>query len=242
MLRFPPARLSRTMRKSSSDMWVNSGLPAQSPSAQTSGALVSSRSLTLTKAAVGELDAGLVEPDAFGVRNAPGRDEDVAALDRSLAGLRAQGDADAVSGLAAHLDEFGGSMDLHAFVRENAPDFLRGVGILSRHHLRPGLDDRHLGSETAIGLRQFEAGIAAADHDQMRRQDVELERFDMRHRLGGLEAGNVGNGCVRSHIHEHLGADKRARSSVVQAHFERLRRDEAPFAHDQFGAACLVVA
>ena len=58
----PPARLSRTMRKSSSDMWVNIGLPAHSPKAQTSGALVSSRSLTRTKAAAAGSTPVLVEP------------------------------------------------------------------------------------------------------------------------------------------------------------------------------------
>ena len=87
-------------------------------------------------------------------------------------------------------------------------DFLRDVGILAAHQLRPGLDDSHFGAEAAIGLRQFEAGVAAADHDQMRGQDVEFERFDMGQRLRGLEAGNVGNGGVRSHIEEDLGADR----------------------------------
>ncbi len=129
-------------------------------------------------------------------------------------------------------------MNLKAFVGENPPDFMRGVGILSGHHLGPGLDDRHFAAETTIGLRQFKAGIAAADHDQMRRQDVELERFDMGDRLGGLEARNVRNGRVRSHIQEDLRADKRACPAVIQAHFERFRRDEAPAPYDQFGAAC----
>ena len=91
-------------------------------------------------------------------------------------------------------------MDLNAFVGEKPPDLMRGVGILPGHQLRRGLNDGHLAAEATIGLRQFEAGISAADHDQMRRQDVELESFDMGHRFGGLEAWNVRNGCVRSHI------------------------------------------
>ncbi len=48
VVRLVPLRLSRMMRKSSSDTWVNWGLPAHSPMAQVSGAVVSSRSLTLT--------------------------------------------------------------------------------------------------------------------------------------------------------------------------------------------------
>ena len=124
---------------------------------------------------------------------------------------------------------------------EDPPDFLRGVGVLSAHQLRPGLNDGDFGAEAAIGLRQFEAGIAAADHDQMRRHNVEFERFDMGQGLRGLEAGNVGNGGARSDIDEDLGSRQRAHAPIVQLHFERFRRDEAPVAHDQFGAAFVVV-
>ena len=44
VLRFPPAKLSRMIRKSSIDTWVNCGLPAHSPIAQTLGAVVSCHS------------------------------------------------------------------------------------------------------------------------------------------------------------------------------------------------------
>ncbi len=132
-------------------------------------------------------------------------------------------------------------MDLNAFVGENLADFMRDFGILPAHQLRPCLNDSHFTAEAAISLRQFEACISAADHDQMRRQDVELESFDMGHRVSGLESRNVRNCCVRAHIQEHLGADKVARSSVIQAHFQRFRGDEAPGPHDQFGAARFVV-
>ena len=82
---------------------------------------------------------------------------------------------------------------------------MRGVGILPAHQLRPCLNHSHFTAEAAIGLRQFEACISAADHDQMRRQDVELESFDMGHRVSGLEFRNVRNCCVRAHIQKHLG-------------------------------------
>jgi hypothetical protein len=38
VLRLPPAKLSRMMSKSSTETWVNCGLPAHSPIAQISGA------------------------------------------------------------------------------------------------------------------------------------------------------------------------------------------------------------
>ena len=40
---------------------------------------------------------------------------------------------------------------------------------------RPHLDDRHLGAEAAVHLREFEPDIAAADDDQVPRQRVERE-------------------------------------------------------------------
>ena len=64
----------------------------------------------------------------------------------------------------------------------------------------------------------------------------------MSHRFGVLEARNIGNGCVSSQVEEHLRADQRARAAVIEAHFKRFRRDEAPAPHDQFRAACFVVA
>src|ERR1700722_727425 len=76
----------------------------------------------------------------------------------------------------------------------------------------------------------------------MRWQHVKLERFDMGQRFGRLESRDIGNGCARFQVEEHLGADEGARAAVIEAHFERFRRDEAPAPHDQFRAACFVVA
>jgi len=44
-----------------------------------------------------------------------------------------------------------------------------------------------------------------------------------------------------SDVEEHLVARKHARPTVIQAHLERSRRHKAPSAHDQLGAARLVV-
>ena len=126
------------------------------------------------------------------------------------------------------LQGLGRQQEFDAFVAEDPLHLLGDVGILPAHELRPGLDDRHAAAEATIGLRQFEADIAAAEHDQMRRQVVELQRLDMRERPGRLEAGNVRDGRVRSDVEEDLLAGQHARAAVVQAHLERLRRHEAP--------------
>ena len=58
-------------------------------------------------ATIVQLDAGLLKSDPGGVRNAPRRDQDVAALDLLLTGGCAHGEADFLSGVAVHIDGLG---------------------------------------------------------------------------------------------------------------------------------------
>ena len=140
-----------------------------------------------------------------------------------------------------HVEGLGRHQELDAFVTEDSLHFLRDVGILAAHQLRPGLDNRHAAAEAAISLGQFEADIAAPEHDQMRRQVVELQSLDMGERPGGLEARNVRDCRVRSEVEENLVARQHPRAAVIQVHLERFRCHETPGPHDQFGAARLVV-
>jgi hypothetical protein len=229
------------MRKSSSDMWMNSGLPAHSPRAQTSGRARVQPLVDANVTATVQLDADFAEADPGGVRNAPRGNEDVAAPDVLLAGARADVEAHFLSGLTAHTEELGRHMNLDPFVFENPLHLVRDVEVLPSHELRPGFDNCHLAAEATVGLGQFKAGIAAPDHDQIRRQIIELQDLDVRQRLGDFEAGNARNRSMRSNVEEDLGASQRPRPSVIEADLDSLRRDEAPSPHDQIGAALLVV-
>src|SRR5262245_13854848 len=102
-------------------------------------------------------------------------DQDVAALDVSLAGGRAHDQADFVPGSAVHMEDLGLYEKEDAFVTENPLHLLRDVGILTTHELRPTLDDRDAAPEATVRLAQFETDVATAEHDQMRRHVVELE-------------------------------------------------------------------
>ena len=194
--RLPPTSLSLMIRKSSTDACVNCGLPAHSPSAQTPGAVVSRRSLTRMYRDC-PTRPGCLESDAGGVGNAAHRDHDVAALDGLLTGARAHCDADFLPGSAAHLQDLGPQRKLDAVVTEDPLRLSGDVGILTAHQLRPGLDDRHPVAEATVGVPHFEADIAAAEHDQMRGEVIELERLDMGERPGRLEAGNARNCRMR---------------------------------------------
>jgi hypothetical protein len=136
-----------------------------------------------------------------------------------------------------HTENLGREMHRHAFVAKYFQNLGGNVGIFAAGKLRSGLDDRHLAAEAAIGLRQLQADIAAAEDDQMAGQSVELERLDIGERCRTGEAWDVGDRRVRPEIEHHAVAGQQPPAAVVQAHFDGLRPDEPARAHDQFGAA-----
>src|SRR5262249_14725297 len=72
-----------------------------------------------------EGDAGLVEADAAGVRDATGRDEDVAAFDLLLAAGRVHREIDLFAGAAAHGKGLGRCQKLNAIFAEDPLHLLR---------------------------------------------------------------------------------------------------------------------
>ena len=64
----------------------------------------------------------------------------------------------------------GGGADRDAFGLEDLAHRLRDVLVFAADQPRRLLDDRHLGAEAAVHLRELEADVAAADDDQMPRQ------------------------------------------------------------------------
>ena len=87
---------------------------------------------------------------------------------------------------------------------ENIGNGARDILILAGDETRRGLDDGHFASEAAIELRKFEADIAAAEHDQMRGQKI-----DVHHRAVGqigdlVEARDRWNQGPSAYIDEDL--------------------------------------
>ena len=76
------------------------------------------------------------------------------------------------------------------------------VGVFPFEQLFPALNDRDAAAEAAHRLGKFQADIAAANDDQMLRQSLQFERFDMRQRLGGGQSGHGGNHCPRAEAEE----------------------------------------
>src|SRR5882672_2580259 len=193
-------------------------------------------------ATIVQLDAGLLETDPGGVRRAPHRDEDVAALDPLLPGRGAHCERHVLSGSAVHAERLSRHETFDAFVAENPLHLVRNVAILLAEKLWPMLDDRHAAAEATVRLAEFETDITTAEHDQMWRHVVELQRFDIGKRARGLKAWNIRDRRVCPEVEEDLVGRQYARAAVIEAHLERFRSHEAPGPHDQLSAAVLVVA
>ena len=102
-----------------------------------------------------QLNTGFFKSNRCGVRNAPGRNQDVASLDLSLAGPRAHDKSHFVSGSAMHMQSLGRHQNLNTFAPENPLHLSRDIRILPDHHLRPGLDNRDLAAESTVSLGQL---------------------------------------------------------------------------------------
>ena len=114
------------------------------------------------------------------------------------------------------------------------------VTILAPHDLRAGLDNGHAAAETAIGLGHFQADITTAEHDEMRRQDVELQNLNMGKGPDCLKTGNARDCGMRADIDDDLAADQHALAALVQGNFHCFRRDETSASHDELGTAGLI--
>src|SRR5262249_1029381 len=69
------------------------------------------------------------------------------------------------------------------FVLEETPKGLTNVLVFPMEHPVVSVDDRYITAETAHRLGQFQPHVAAADHNEMLGNHIQLERFDMRERL-----------------------------------------------------------
>ena len=81
------------------------------------------------------------------------------------------------------------------------------------------LDDRHLGAEPPVHLREFKTDIAAADDDQMLGEPVESEHRGVGQIRRLVDAGEGGHGGASANIDED---SRRGQSFLADGH--RIRR------------------
>src|SRR6185437_17164157 len=95
--------------------------------------------------------------------------------DAAFASVRSHNEAQLISGFPTCADHLGAQEEIDSLLAEDPLDLLSHVGVLAAHELRQAFDDRDTAPETTIGLCQFEANIAAAEHDHMFRQGAKLK-------------------------------------------------------------------
>ena len=167
VVRWPPCKLSRTTRKSSSATCVNmqaAGAIAEGPDVWRAGfeALVHSDVTARI-----ELDSGDIEADGLRVGDAASGDENIGAGDDALAVRGIHVNVDLLAGKSFDVINAGAEQHFDAFVAEKFQERGANVGIFPADELRASLDQRHFRAEAAHVLREFQADVAAAQNDKM---------------------------------------------------------------------------
>src|ERR1700751_1604001 len=124
-------------------------------------------------------DSSLVKSDIRCIRDPADSREQMATFDLPFFLWGSDRQRYGFPGLAMDAHGTGVEQNIDAFTAHGAPDFLGDILILTSHKLTAGFDDRHAAAEAAKGLSHFHAGIAAAEHNQMLRRIIELQRLDM---------------------------------------------------------------
>src|ERR1700719_5399555 len=90
--------------------------------------------------------------------------------------------------------------DLDSLIEEQMLERGADVRILAAGELRTMFDHGHIRAEPTKRLREFQADVPAAEHDQMPGQAIELQRLDMRHRRSLGQAGHLRNCRARTEV------------------------------------------
>src|SRR5262249_25048260 len=183
------------------------------------------------------LDTGLLQPDTVGVRRAAPGDEQVRPLDRAAARVEADGPARS----PLYAIDGGPGPDLDPLVPEEPLDRLADVRVLAVDQRAVPLDDGHAAAEAAERLSQLEADVAAAQDDQVSRELSQIQGLDVGQRARLREPGGVVHPGARRGVDDDGLSTERPGPARVERDLDRLRRDEAPLAHDELRAALPVL-
>ena len=149
--------------------------------------------------------------------------------------------ADGLAGSPLDAIDGGPGQDLDPLVPEEPLDRLGHVRVLAVDQRAVPLDDGHAAAEAAERLRQLEAHVAAAQDDQVFREVVQVQGLDVGQRARLREPGGVVDPGTRPGVDDDGLAAERPGPARVERDLDRLRRDEAPLAHDELRAALPVL-
>src|SRR5580658_149847 len=117
--------------------------------------------------------------------------------------------------MSLNLRDMSAEQHFDSFVVKQIKESGTNVRIFPVGKLRALFNHGHIRSEPPYRLREFKADIAAANHYEMTWQMIEIERFDMGHRIRRGEPGNIGYRRVRTQVEEHTFADNPSSAPIV---------------------------
>jgi hypothetical protein len=100
----------------------------------------------------------------------------------------------------------------------------------------PPLHDRHLAAEPPERLRELDADIAAAEHHEVGRKVVELQRLHMGERRACPETRDVGDAGAGAEVEEDPLAGDAPGTALGEPDFNGAWRGESAFAEDELHA------
>src|SRR5262249_60321448 len=93
--------------------------------------------------------------------------------------------------------------DVGAFAAKDPLDLDSDVRVLVVENLLTLRDDGDTASEAAVRLRELEADVSTAEHDEVLGQAIELEQLDVGERPGIREPGDGWHHGMRPDVEEH---------------------------------------
>src|SRR6185312_3145384 len=98
----------------------------------------------------------------------------------------------------------GTEVDFYAFVFEDGFYRRRDVLVFAADQAVALLDHGYLRAEAAEHLREFQRDVAAADHDEMARQDIQIHHRGIGEKVDRVDAGEIGHRRTSAGVEENL--------------------------------------
>ena len=192
-------------------------------------------------ATVGRLHSRLFEADAAGIWRTPAGDQQMRSFQKEVTSVARAEEPDRFAGVAFDAGDFRVRHDVDALVPAHFFKPLRDIFVFAVSEAAIAVDQRHLSTETAEGLRKFEPDIPSPQNQEMFRDVIEFQRLDVRKRLRLDQSRNRLKRGARARIDDNIFATESAGPAGGQLGFDGLGTNEASCAHHQFRAALLVV-
>src|SRR5580700_7911039 len=120
----------------------------------------------------------------------------------------------------------GVKQDLDSLIDEQILERGADVRILMAGELRTMFDHGHIRAEPTKRLREFEADVAAAEHNQMSGQALKLQYLDMRHWRSFSQARHFRDRGARSEVEKHPVSLDSPRGAVAELELHGARSNE----------------